>query len=292
MKKFIKSLMCFVLVCSSFSILTACSDKLTKIEVLNMENFQELEYGQVINWNNLKLKTTYANGKIITYNYSEIKKDLDIDLGDFDKTKSGIYNIKLTYKDKSCDFGVQVKAPVVSGIGITRTGLPEVINIEKVTADFKADFLNKITVRVFKTDGTNEVLDKNTYSIVNYDPFTNTFANSLNIDCLGDIGEHWFAVKYGDITPQTFSIRVKLGDENGFVLDLEEIEQDITIGEEIDFSKVKVYATFSDGRQILLENTEYTLDYSAFNNEVAGEYKIKVSYKHYLDKTFTISVSE
>ena len=292
MKKFVKNLMCFMLIGCAFTFFTACSEKLTKIEVLNIEDFQELEYGTIINWNNLKLKATYSNGKVITYNYKEIKSELNIDYGEFKSTKSGDYVIELNYKNKSCSVEVEVKEAKVSGIGINRNALPEVINIEKITENFKADFLNKIEVSAYKTDGTRQVLAKTDYSIVNYDISSNIFANTLSLECLGDVGEHWFAVKYGELTPQTFKVRVKLGDENGFVLNLEEIEQDISIGDEIDFSKIKVFATFTDGRQVLLDSSEYTIDYSTFNNLEEGRYTIKVSYKHYLDKTFIIDVSE
>lgn len=292
MKKLLKKLLCGILVVSSFGFATACSEKLTKIEILNLEDFESVAYGGVINWNNLKLKATYSNGKILTLKYGEIKNDLDINLGNFRSTQAGEYNIELSYKDKSCSFEIEVKEPVVSGIGIERIGLAEVINIEKITTEFKADFENKIAVKAYKTDGSATTLSKTDYLLVNYDNSTKDFSNALDVECLNDVGEHWFAVKYGEFTPIIFSVRVKLGDENGFVLGLGEISQEISVGDEVDFSKVKVYATYTDGRQILLNSSDYSIDTSAFDNSKTGNYAIIVSYKHYLNKTFYIEVKE
>jgi len=292
MKKFIKNLLCLILLISSIILFPACSEKLTKIEVVNSENFEYIEYGGTINWNNLKLKATYSDGKILTYNYGEIKKELEIDLGEFKSTKPGEYEIYLNYKGETCSIKIEVREAIVSGIGIDRTNLPEVVNIEQITAEFKSNFTNKVLVKAYKTDGSSINLSQSEYSIVNYDFSTNTFADDLNLGCLNGVGEHWFAIKYGNFTPKTFMVKVKLGDENGFILGLEEINQNISIGEDVDFSKVKVYATYTDGRQILLNESEYLIDYSSFNNLVAGNYTITVSYKHYLNKSFNVQVSE
>ena len=292
MKRILQKLLCLIIIMISFGSISACSGQLTKIELINPENFEEIEYGGVINWNNLKIKATYSDGKILSYKYSEIKRDLEIDLGEFKSTMPGTYPIELKYKEKTLNFEITVKDPVVSGIFVDRSLISETINIEKITTEFKANFRNKLIVRAFRTNGTSFLLEQNDYSVLNYDIKTNSHSSELDLSVLNDIGEHWFSVCYGNITPKLFSIRVKLGDENGFLLDLSGIGEEISVGESVDFSKISVYATFSDGRKVLLDSDEFSVDYSEFNNLVAGEYTITISYKIYPNKSFIIKVSE
>lgn len=289
----IKILICTAVILLSGGILLSCDAKIKSISAYDKI---ELSYGEALNLNSLVLNVKYSNGKINSFKYSEIKNDLKIVESSFSSTKSEQQNITLEYMGFKFNVVVDVKEPKVSNIIVNTSALGRTVNIEKVTNTYIQNFLNKISVSAIKQDSSSTLLNGSEYNVFNYDNITNQVSNSLNLDVLYEVGEHWFAVVYKDLNPKTFCVTVKLSDENGFEFDRTEIPTQILLNENVDFSKLIVNATYSDGRKVQLSegggDGNYKLDLNGFDNAVCGQYTIKVKYKNYIEKTFTIDVVE
>lgn len=289
----IKILICTAVILLSGGILLSCDAKIKSISAYDKI---ELSYGEALNLNSLVLNVKYSNGKINSFKYSEIKNDLKIVESSFSSTKSEQQNITLEYMGFKFNVVVDVKEPKVSNIIVNTSALGRTVNIEKVTNTYIQNFLNKISVSAIKQDSSSTLLNGSEYNVFNYDNITNQVSNSLNLDVLYEVGEHWFAVVYKDLNPKTFCVTVKPSDENGFEFDRTEIPTQILLNENVDFSKLIVNATYSDGRKVQLSEGKgdgnYKLDLNGFNNTVCGQYTIKVKYKNYIEKAFTIDVVE
>ena len=287
----IKILICTALILLSGGMLFSCDARVKNVCAYDVI---ELSYGSPLDLNNLVLKVEYSNGRIKTFKYSEIKKDIKIVKNPYSSTSSEVQDITLEYKGKEFKISVQVQEPKINNIVVNTSALGRVVNIEKVTDLYIQNFLNKISVSAIKQDSSSELLNSSDYKVLNYDNLTGQVSTTLDLNVLKDVGEHWFAVLYKDFNPKLFSLTVKLGDENGFTINRDKIPTRILKGEEVDFSKLLVSATFTDGRTSKLtvgtSENNYKLDLNGFDNSVAGKYTIKVKYKSYIEKTFTIDV--
>ncbi len=75
----------------------------------------------------------------------------------------------------------------------------------------------------------------------------------------------------------------------GFSVISNNVKKYYFLDEELDLSEMRVYANYSDGSSVLVEETEYTVDSSAFNSSIIGTYPIVVTYLE-TTKSFTVEV--
>ena len=92
-----------------------------------------------------------------------------------------------------------------------------------------------------------------------------------------------------DIFALELSCSVEVSPENGFKL-VAPGTVDYIAGQDLDVSKLVLNATFANGKTEPLTLADVTVDSSAFNKDVAGEYTITVSYKDYAPISYTVTV--
>jgi pectinesterase len=87
-----------------------------------------------------------------------------------------------------------------------------------------------------------------------------------------------------------FTQKVKLGTETGLEIDTDNVKKDYLIGDSLNSEGLKVYAVYSSGIKLPLTAADYTLDAAAYKSDTAGTYAVKVSYKTYEAKEFSVKV--
>ena len=92
-----------------------------------------------------------------------------------------------------------------------------------------------------------------------------------------------------DIYFLSLDCSVPVSAETGFEL-VAPGKVDYLAGQELDTSKLVLNALFESGKTEPLSVADVTVDTSAFNKNVAGEYTITVSYKDYAPVTYTVTV--
>ncbi|MFA5290519.1 MAG: pectinesterase family protein, partial [Candidatus Izemoplasmatales bacterium] len=70
-----------------------------------------------------------------------------------------------------------------------------------------------------------------------------------------------------------------------------QVKSDYLVGEALDLAQLKVYVMYSDSSSELLDSSLYSIQSSAFNNQVTGTYDIIVSYGEW-EKSFSVHVIE
>ena len=92
-----------------------------------------------------------------------------------------------------------------------------------------------------------------------------------------------------DIFALALSCVVEKSDENGFAL-VADGKINYLVGEALDFSGVRLNATFSNGKTEPLALDLVTVDSSAVNTAESGTYPVVISYKDYESVTFYVSI--
>ena len=92
-----------------------------------------------------------------------------------------------------------------------------------------------------------------------------------------------------DIFYLNLSCTVATSPENGFEL-VSSGKVEYLVGEALDMSKLQLNATFENGKTDSLALENVTIDTSAVNMAVAGEYEVVVTYKDYDPIKYTVSV--
>ena len=92
-----------------------------------------------------------------------------------------------------------------------------------------------------------------------------------------------------DIFALGLTCLVEVSPETGFEL-VAPGTVDYVAGQDLDVSKLVLNATFESGKTEPLTLADVTVDASAFNKDVAGEYTITVSYKDYAPISYTVTV--
>ena len=92
-----------------------------------------------------------------------------------------------------------------------------------------------------------------------------------------------------DIFALGLTCLVEVSPETGFEL-VAPGTVDYVAGQDLDVSKLVLNATFASGKTEPLTLADVTVDDSAFNKDVAGEYTITVSYKDYAPISYTVTV--
>jgi pectinesterase len=78
--------------------------------------------------------------------------------------------------------------------------------------------------------------------------------------------------------------------ETGFSVITTTVDKLYVVGEQLNLDGLIVKANMSDGSKVNLDAGQYTINQSAFNNQVAGVYSIIISYKDYDAITFDVEV--
>ena len=99
----IKILICTALILLSGGMLFSCDARVKNVCAYDVI---ELSYGSPLDLNNLVLKVEYSNGRIKTFKYSEIKKDIKIVKNPYSSTSSEVQDITLEYKGKEFKISV------------------------------------------------------------------------------------------------------------------------------------------------------------------------------------------
>lgn len=101
-----------------------------------------------------------------------------------------------------------------------------------------------------------------------------------------NLNQTFFAWSNGEVVLNTGSAIVT---ETGFSIDTSGTNLVYIVGDTLDLTGLVIRATFSDSSSTVLDNSLYTVDFSAFNGSAIGTYPITVTYKSE-PKTFDVTV--
>ena len=140
--------------------------------------------------------------------------------------------------------------------------------------DFSTD---GITVSATYSDGVQLVLTKDVDYTIDYSSFGDT-KGSYEIKVISSENSD-IVVKYN----------VNVVEQTGFKVSTEFADVTYLAGEKFSNKNVIVWSVWSDGVEER-ETSGYSINSSAFNTDVAGEYDIVISYPGFVDTTYKVSV--
>lgn len=235
---------------------------------------REVEYGQSVNWDLLKAYLVREDGSERLLDKSEYSVDSD----SFNSLIKGVHIIQILYGEYEEYVSVNVVADIVD-IELDRSNLPEVI-------DWGGKYdMRDLSVYVKYEDNQKTMvgpLDKVNYVSYDFGTFTNKTEGEHTITVIYDNGEVRFT--------KTFGVEVRAPKATGFRVDRSLVDEMVRYNTEVDFSLVKVYETYEDGSEVLLNSSDYTINSSSFDKKHSGAYEIKVDCKEYDEKIFYVTV--
>ncbi len=102
-------------------------------------------------------------------------------------------------------------------------------------------------------------------------------------------GEHTITLHYKTFS-KSFMVTVAHRLEKGFSVVLTDIETEVAYGANINWSLIKVYKVLQDDSLVLLEASEYEIDYSSVNFEISGTYLVEINYLDFDTYEFEVVV--
>ena len=228
---------------------------------------QQVDWGEMVDFSRLKVFSTSKEG---------VEKELKVGeytlTHDFNSEIAGVYEIVVGYKNFEVKtFSITVNPASVYGLKL------DISNVQKefeYGEEFNHEGLK--VYEVFESGEQTEISDFNIDS--------SNFNNSKS-------GEYQINISYGEYEPVTYSVAVLDAPEVGFRVDRSGVEENLPVGSEIDFGKVKVYSILQDGSEVLLDSG-YEVDYSQYNKEVPGVYEIFVRYNQHEAQSFSVTLRE
>lgn len=262
MKKFMTAMMSVAIMVCATLMLTACGKTISKIDVDLNDVQTTIIQGSTFDYSGIEIKVTYSDDSTETFDASA--EGLTIDTSSINTNVAGTYEVVVEYANVEKTFDVTV----VSGIELVTTSIPE-----KIVVGQTVDFASLLTVKIFNTATTQ--YDETLIFSVDTTNFNNQVA-----------GIYTIGVTSGSYTA-SFDVEVI----EGLIIDRSNVPSTIIIGSEIDWKDVLVVSVYNAQTAVYDETTNYNVDASNFNNQVAGTYTIRVT-SGYTFASFSVTVAQ
>lgn len=168
--------------------------------------------------------------------------------------------------------------------------IPNPVEVPAVEVGFTIDTTNAdVTYLVGETVDTSGLIVKSTF-----DDGSSTFLgkDGYTVDLSGvnsaAAGEYQVSISYKTYTPQTYTVTYEAA--SSFKVYEDYMNHVFVVGEAFDSSDLIVKGVMSNGEEVLLNKTSYTVDSSTFNSNVPGVYTISVTFSTFAAYTYDVVV--
>lgn len=251
----------------------------TGFRVDSTEVTKVVPYGTALNLSGLKVYSQFEHGAEYELLNGNNTNQYAWSCSNYSATTSGTYTVTIAYKNYATQsFNITVNAPTENGFEVDTSALD--LSVDYGTELDLTDLVVEATyaeAAMQNTALTLKTVDAEGYEI-NNGGYNKTVPNTYTI-----------TISYKEYDDQTFNIVVEEAKETGFVIDTTLVVKNVDYGTELDLTGLVVKATYQDGSFVTLNNTQYTITHN-YNKDIDGIYTIRVSYKTYTQKTFTITV--
>lgn len=245
------------------------SDDVTKV----------VSYGTALDLSGLQVYSQYEHGAEIALTNGNATNQYAWTCPDYSATTSGAYTVTIAYKNYATQtFSITVNQPTENGFEVDTSELD-------LSVDYGTDL--DLTGLIVEATYAESAMNNTALSLKTVDE------DGYEIDNGGynenQPNTYTITVSYKEYEDQTFEIIVEQAKETGFVIDTTLVVKNVDYGTELDLAGLVVKATYQDGTFVTLNDTQYTMT-NNYNKEVDGIYTIRIDYKTYTQKTFTITV--
>ena len=233
----------------------------------------KVNYGENVDFSKLKAYAIREDGSEVLLDASEYTYDAS----HFNNKLRGFYTIQVLYGDYYEDYYSIELVAKTTGIELDFRYFPTEIEWGGVL-----DLRDLDVYLLYEDEGRLLLGPAEMMDVLDFD--FGTFDSSV-------AGEHTITVTHKENAEFTksFTITVAQPKKVGLTLDRSEIPEKVKFGAEVDFTKLKVYELYEDGSKELLEEG-YSVDTSAFKNDMGGTYTIRVNYGEYREVVFFVEV--
>ena len=254
-RKIISLLLCLLVLTLAFASCDKLGKKVESIAVVEGTLATELEVGDTLNTDGLKITVTYSDGST-----EEVGKD-KLEIGTLDTATAGEKELTITYEGVSVTVTVTVKEKAsqevtLTGIKIVSGSYPSSVN---VGATYEAPDLQ---VEALYSDGSKKPVKASDLEII----LPSTTAS----------GDAELTVKYGGFTDK---VTVKVNGATRITVVAGTLASEIFVGGNFDTSRLQVTVTLSDGTQVIVPGPELTL--GTIDTTKIGDQKLSISYLGY-----------